>query len=113
MEKLFNELIEKAKKNRKGMKRLKDAIVTCQHYELATKIREIEREVFPETDEVIKAKEDAKKLNLIFRMVDLDITHDTCYLIEQTLKMHREKGGDFSIEDAVALRLKNEEIFLK
>lgn len=112
MDKLFEQLIEAAKGNRKGFNRLKNAVVTCQQFELASKLRDIEKEAFPETEEVKLAKETAKKLNLAFRMVELNISEDVCWLIAETLKMHNEKGGEFSIDDSVKLRLKKEELFL-
>lgn len=112
MEQLFNQLIEAAKKNRKGFNRLKNAVVTCQQFELASQLRDIEKEAFPETEEVKLAKEQAKKLNLAFRMVELNISEDVCWLIAETLKMHNEKQGEFSIDDAVKLRCKKEELFL-
>jgi hypothetical protein len=112
MEKLFEQLIESAKKNRKGFNRLKNAVVTCEQFELASQLRNIEKEAFPETEEVKMAKEQAKKLNLAFRMVALNISEDVCWLIAETLKIHNEKQGNFSIDDAANLILKKEEIFL-
>jgi hypothetical protein len=75
-------------------------------------LRDIEKEVFPETEDVKLAKERAKKLNVSFRMVELNISEDVCWLISETLKMHNEKQGEFSIQDAIKLRLKMEELFL-
>ncbi len=112
MEKLLKQLIEAAKKNRKGFKRLKEAVVTCQQFELAAELRGIEKDTFPETEEVKLAKEQAKKLNLLFRMVDLSISEDTCWLIVQTYNCYTEKQGEFSIDDAIRLQFKKEEIFL-
>jgi hypothetical protein len=111
MEKLFNQLIEAAKKNRKGFNRLKNAVVVCQQFELASQLREIEKEAFPETEEVVAAKAEAKKLNIAFRMVDLNINEATCWLIDQTIKMRNEKHSDFSVDDAVKLRLKVDELY--
>lgn len=75
-------------------------------------MRNIEKEAFPETEEVMAAKAEAKKLNIAFRMVDLNINEATCWLIDQTIKMRNEKQGDFSLEDAVSLRLKMEDLYL-
>jgi len=111
MEKLFEQLIEAAKKNKKGLLRLKTAIVTLQQYELAGKVREIEREAFPETDEVKEARKMGKEINLALRMVELNVSDDMCWLIAETLKMHSEKKGEFSIDDAVTLRFKKDELF--
>lgn len=112
MEKLFEKLIEAAKNNRKGFNRLKDAVVTCEQFELAAKLRQLEIKTFPDTEEVKLAKEQARKLNVLFRMVDLNIKEDICWLINETLKMNNEMRGEFSIDDAVELMLKKERIFL-
>lgn len=112
MEKLFIELVEAAKKNRKGLIRLKNTAVACQQYELASQLRAIEVECFPETDEIKLLKDRASKKRDIFSMVNLKVEPATAWLIEETLKVYAEKGGNFSIDDATTLRLKQEELFL-
>lgn len=112
MEKLLKQLIEVAKTNRKGFNRLKDAVVTLQQFELASELRNIEKIAFPETEEIKAIKLEAKHLRVTFRMVELNVSDDICWLIAETLKMHNKKKGKFSIEDAVNLRLKKEQIFL-
>jgi hypothetical protein len=52
MEQLFKQLIEAAKKNRKGLIRLKNAAVTLHEFELASQLRELETKNFPETEEI-------------------------------------------------------------
>lgn len=111
MEKLFNQLIEAAKKNRKGFNRLKNAVVICQQFELASQLREIEKEAFPETEEVTASKAEAKKLSTAFKMVDLNINEHTCWLINETIKVHNEKKDDFSVADAAALQVKVQELY--
>jgi hypothetical protein len=111
MEKLFNQLIEAAKKNRKGFNRLKNAVVVCQQFELASQLREIEKEAFPETEEVVAAKTEAKKLSIAFKMVDLNINEGTCWLINQTIKIYNQKNGDISVDDASVLTVKVQELY--
>ena len=111
MEKMINELIEAAKKDRRGLIRLKNAAVTLGNFEFAAKLREIETKYHPETEEQKAAKKRAKELNLLFRMVDLNIPEDKCWLIEQTLKDAQKKKGKFSIDCATKLRIKEVEIF--
>ncbi len=110
-QKLFEELIKAASKNRRGLLRLKNAIVTCEQFELASRIREIECAAFPETEEIKKAKAYAKELSLVFRMVGLDVKDSTCWLIGETLKSKAKKKEKFSIKDAVDLQIKKDEIF--
>lgn len=112
MEKLFNELFEAAKKNKKDFVALKNIVVSLGSYELASKLREIENELFPETEEIKIARLMAKKLSLTFRMVDLNIAPETCWLISETMKVYAEKGGEFSIDDAVVLIYKKYDIFI-
>lgn len=111
MEQLFKQLIEAAKKNRKGLIRLKNAAVTLQEFELASQLRELETKNFPETEEVKAAKKQAKDLNLLFRMVDLNVSEDKCWLIAETLKLYNKKKGKFDIKDAAKIRAKEVELF--
>lgn len=110
---LISQIIEGAKKDRKHLMALKNAAVKCQQFELAANIRALENEWFPETEEQKQAKESARKLNLLFRMVDLNISEDLCWLINETLKGHNKKKGKFSIEDAVSLKFQKEKLFQK
>jgi hypothetical protein len=112
MEKLLKNLIESAKKNRKGFKALQHSAITCEQYDLAQKLRELENEYYPESDEVKIAKAEAQQLSLAFRMVELNINEEISWLISQTLKVVEEKQGDFSIDDAAKLLAKQKELFL-
>lgn len=112
MEELLMQLIEVAKKNRKGFKNLKHTAVICQQYELASKLREIENEAFPETRETKLAKVRASEIKTALSMVELNVDAPTCWLLSEVIRMYDEKQGEFSIEDGVKLRLKKEEIFL-
>lgn len=111
MEKLIKEAVEAAKKNRKGLCRLKKAAVTLQAYELASQLREIETKNFPETEDVKAANKKSKDLALLFRMVQLEIPTDKCWLIAETLKVYNKKKGKFDLMDAAKLLAKKEELF--
>lgn len=111
MEKLIKEVIESAKKNRKGLNRLKHAAVTLQAYELASQLREFETKHFPETEDMKAASKRAKDLTLLFRMVQLDIPKDKCWLIAETLKEFNKKKGKFGLMDAAKLLVKKDELF--
>lgn len=111
MEQLFKSLIEAAKKNKKGLIRLKNAAVTLMEFELASKLRDIEIKNFPETEAVKAAKKQAKELNTLFRMVDLNISEDKCWLIAETLRLYDKKKGKFDIKDASKIRAKEVEVF--
>jgi hypothetical protein len=111
MEKLFLELLEKVKTNRKGMRFLKSAVVACQQYELATKIREIEKEAYPETDEIKLAKKEAERFARVLSMLGLSVKTETAWLIIEAHKKYSELKEEFSINDATTLQWNQQQIF--
>lgn len=111
MQQLLTDLVEKAKENKKGLIMLKNTAFRCQQFELASQLRKLETSLFPETDEEKKAKKLAKEINLVLRMVELNVSEDVCWLISQTLKTHSKMKGKFSIKEAAELVCKRKELF--
>jgi hypothetical protein len=111
MEVLMQMLFNEAKKNKKNLVNLKSTALNCQMFELAAKLRELEKELFPNSEEYNLAHEQAKKINLLFRMVDLNIPEPICWLIEETLKLQKKKKGNFDLLDASKLIEKKKELF--
>ena len=111
MQQLLTDLVEKAKGNKKGLIMLKNTAVRCQQFELASQLRELETSLFPETDEEKEAKKLAKEINLVLRMVELNVSDDVCWLISQTLKTHSKMKGKFSIKEAAELVCKRKGLF--
>lgn len=111
MEQLLMQMLEAAKKDKKTFKVLKNSAVKCQQFELAVNLREMEKELFPETEEEKQAKEKAKEINLIFRMVELNVSEDVCWLISETLKVYSKIKGKFSIKQASELIVKRKMLF--
>lgn len=107
----LNGLIEKAKTSNKLLRDLKLAAYNANLLELAAELRLMETELFPESNESKSAKEKAKKLNLVFRMVDLNISEPVCWLIAETLNAYKSKKGKFSMVDAANLIDRKEKIF--
>ena len=111
MEELLKQLIENAKKDKKKVLALKEMAVKCQQFELAAEFRQLEKDLFPETEEVKTAKELAKGINLALRMVELNVSEDVCWLISETLKVHSKMKGKFSIKEASELIVKRKRLF--
>lgn len=111
MQELLNQLIENAKKDKKKVLALKEMAVKCQQFELAAEFRQLEKDLFPETEEVKNAKELAKNINLVLRMVELNVSEDVCWLISETLKVHSKMKGKFSIKEASELIVKRKRLF--
>lgn len=108
---LFEQMLNEAKKSKKGFRALKEAAVTLQQYELAGKLREVEKDLFPETEEVKQAKERGSRLNLLFRMVELTVPNDVAWMIEQAIIFDLNNKGQFSLQDACSLMDKRKRIF--
>ena len=113
MEKLFEQLIKdaKAKKSKRGLILLKNGATHLQNYELAAALRDLEKKLYPITKEQKDAKEIGKQLNLVFRMVDLNISDDVCWKIYETMKMFNKMKGKFSIKEASQIIYKTNDIF--
>lgn len=107
----LNDLLEKAKKDKLILKELKHLAIKAQEYDLAANIRELEKELFPDSEEAKLAKEKSKKINLALRMVNIDIPEDVCWLIAETLTLYSQMGAKFSVNEAVELVFKKEELF--
>ena len=87
-------------KDKEALKNVKNALVKAKCYELASEVRKLEKEKFPETDEQKEAKAEGEKLNLLFRMVELDVHPKSAYLIAKTLKKYNRRKGNFDLRDA-------------
>ncbi len=106
-------LLEKASKKLETLLELKHFAVKVGDYELFTKCRKIELEKFPVTQEEINAHEEAKYLNTVFRMVELNIEESMCYRIVRTLELYKEKKGKFDIGDASKIIISSKNLFLR
>lgn len=104
-------LLEQASKKLETLLELKKFAVKVSDYELGAKCREIELEKFPVSQEEIDAEEEAEKLNLLFRMVELGIDKKTCYRIARTLELYKKKKGKFDIKDASKIIIDSERLF--
>lgn len=102
------ELLEKAKIDRRALFRLKEVAVILKEYELASQIRQLELDNFPET----KAEQEAKAIRLVLKSVGIDTEDKTCWLILETLKLHKEKGSEFNEDDAKKLVNKQKELWI-
>jgi hypothetical protein len=112
MEQLLKALLEEAKKSRKSLIVLKNQAVICNQYELASEIREMEKELFPETEEEKAAKEHAKQLKNVFMMFGLNVPEAECWTISKALDVYKDKGKEISLKDAAIIKMKAEQIFL-
>jgi hypothetical protein len=113
MENQEQKLLENASKKLETLLELKRFAKKIGNYDLAQKCEEIELEKFPLSQEEIDADEEAEKLNLAFRMVELGIDKQTCYRIARTLEQLKKKKGKFSISDSAKIIVDSKRVFLR
>jgi hypothetical protein len=96
----YKNILQAATKNKKGLLKLKNALVELQQYEPAMEIRDIEKKYFPESKEEKKAKADAKNMGAVLKMVDLNVSDKTAYILLKTFEAHKKMNGKFDIKTA-------------
>ena len=96
-------LLLKARTDKDTFIALKSAAVAAQHFELAADFRTLEKELFPETEEEKKVKEDTEKFNLLFRMMGINIDNKTSWLIGTAMVMYLEKNTDITLMDTAKI----------
>lgn len=107
----LKELLNSAKKDKKSLIHLKNTAVLCGQLELASQLREIETNLFPETKEEQKAKFAAHELSSVLRLVNLEVPDTVCYLIMETIKVYNKKKTSITIKDASKILANKKKIF--
>lgn len=100
MEKLLIGLLEAAKKDKQKFISLKSLAAKFQLFELSANLRDIEKQLFPESEEETKAKKISVETSIALRMVGIDANSYNCYLIRESLRILSKKKGKFSTDDA-------------
>lgn len=113
MEKGLNQLLVKAQKNKKLLISLKILAVEAKEYDLGAQLRDLEKKLFPETEEIKKAKEQATQVQLSLRMAGLHIEVSECWLIAETIKAHLKMKGKFDLKTVSVIQSKQEKLFNK
>ena len=97
-------LLESASKDVKTLNELKNFAVKLGQYELGAECRRLEKELYPETDEEVQAKERYKEIELVLRMVEVGFTSKKVYYkIDKALELFKKKKGKFDLKDAAKI----------
>lgn len=108
-----DQLLKKASEKLETLNALKNLAVNLGDYELASKCRELELELYPISVAEKEAKKLGKQLNGLFRMVDLDINPETCFKIYKTIEKFQEKNDKFDMKDAAKISVASETFFAR
>lgn len=110
-EELARFLAEKIETDKGFLFLVETHLIERKDFGMAAVLRDMEFELFPVDESVRAEKERGIKLNLLFRMVELNVPVSTCWLVDQAIKEYDKKGDNFSIDDATALVVKRKELF--
>lgn len=111
MQKLLSELLAKAENDREVLRELKQVALDAQQYELGARLREIEREKFPDTEDQRRAKEKAEHFQKALLLCDIEVKNlKTAWIIYVTAKeLYWHEW--FSIETGEKIKQKAKELF--
>ena len=112
MEELIKQMLDSAKKDHKKLRQLKMIAFELNQMDLAAELSDLENKLFPESPETKQANKKAKKLNLVFRMVELNIPNDVAWIIDRTLTRYKKRRGNFDLKDAVELMDEKNNLFV-
>lgn len=111
MEQEFLELINKAQTDRVRLVKLKNFFASIGAYSMASKLRDLEQEKFPDTPEMADIRKQAELIRNALKLVDLGVSEKTSWLIMKTVQLALEKQGEFSVKDAAELQVKCSELY--
>ena len=92
---LMMKLLSEAKKDKKGLIRLKNTAVTCQQYELASILREMESEEFPIDENIKKEREVGDTVSKLFKMANLNLSPELAWTLYQIAILYKDGSEDF------------------
>ena len=104
-------LINKAKKDKSLLLKLKNLAVEAKEYELGSEFRDLEKKLFPESLEAKRIKEEAKVCSITLRMVGLDVDEPTAWLIYEAMRMCFKTKAKFDLKMASEIKETRNEVF--
>lgn len=107
----LNELLEGAKKSKKGLRTLKIAAVNAGKFELAAKLREMETTLFPDSPEEKEAKDFSMAIKTALAMVGINASMSSAWVIGKIIFVYKSKKGNLSLRDAAEIKAECEKLF--
>ncbi len=103
----LTKLLEEAKKSKKAIRSLKLAAIDANLHEFAANLRDIERELFPDSED----EKYAKTVNLALRMVGINPDMKASWMIGKTIHILSKKRGKFDLNSASDIIAEAEKLF--
>lgn len=108
---MLGQIWELLNKDKKFLAAVKQAAVKIQNYELASSLRQIERDTWVDAMREDPAYKEAKKFCGVLSMVKLNCDEKTAYKILEAAKLFNKKGGESDLDSATEINFKATEIF--
>ncbi len=109
--KLLIAAFDKSLLNKRSLLVFKDAAIRLQDFQLAASIRDVEKLMFPESQELKEAKIYTSAVQLTLSAMGVKAPDSTLWLVSKTIERHKEKGDQFSLKDAAELTAESQRIF--
>ena len=96
------------------LKQLKILMVNNNQFEIASDLRDIERENNPKSKEDLEDLEEYDKsevLQTLLAICDIKCSIKVSYMIKELVTIYNEKGGEVSLQHAADIKAKSEQIF--
>lgn len=103
---LQSEFIDKLKTDRLALRTLKTLAVNAGAYEVAAKVRAVERETYPPTEETEKAEMLADNFIKAMELCGIEVgSKRTAYVSILVATAVKRNGGKFSVNDAAKIKM--------
>ena len=111
MEKLFESYLKDAKGDVTKLRDLKNLFVKHQQFELASNIRELEKELYPISEQDEKDKNEALVFKSALGLFDLNVDEKMAFTLFNAAKILIEKGEMFDLKDTVKIKALAEKLY--
>jgi len=108
----LKKMVESFSDSKKDIIAFKELAVRQKNYELAAKLREIERNYFPKKSEDSKEVKDAIDFEVVLRMIGIEVDLKTAYSIGEVMKLYLNKGGNLDLRSVNKIKIDSDNIFL-
>ncbi len=108
---MMEDLLKQAKSDHKFYNKLKTFAQQAENTALFHHLRDIEADVFPSTEYDKEARAKGAKLNLVFRMVEMNMPDNFAWMVHRVMKRFWKRGGNFDLQDASELIAERKKIF--
>ncbi len=107
----IKQMVEDITSDKESIVLFKNLAAKTRNYELAAQLRELELDYFPDKLSGSEELKIAKKTELALRMVGIDTSLKTAYIIHEGMKLYFKKGGNTDLMSTSKIEADADELF--